>query len=114
MKLIDSEYWPIIALAFTTIIGPIITYWLQAGRIEKLRVGLEESSLQLSRNAQLIDMFTSLNRGLAEYWAKHENYTELLNTGDRPDNPKSHNLRLKWQEMQVKKEEIVQIRNIIF
>jgi hypothetical protein len=113
MTLIDSEHLPILVLVFTTIIGPVIAYWMQEGRIAILKVGLEKSSLQLEKNAQIIRMFSSLNTSLSEYWVMQEELMKLPPSGPGTSYAALMTRQQKTQEMDVKVEEIVQIRIII-
>lgn len=112
MTLIDSDYWPIILLIITNIIGPIVTYRFQEGRIANLKLGLDKSSLQMEKDKHIIDMFASLNKSLSEYWVMREDSMNLFNARSARDGLDIHCQR-KLQELHVKGEEILQIRIIL-
>jgi hypothetical protein len=62
----DSNVWTVIALAVTSLLGPIVVWSVSSGRIESVKLQLERSKLELEQGKQLAEFQEKLIKALEE------------------------------------------------
>ena len=110
MKLKESNIWLVLSLLVTTIVGPVIVWNLQQGKIEALKVELEREDLALKKNQQLVEMYARLGKLLTTQREYYDAYTELAQKGHSAG---SFELQRKRLQMSEKYEEIEETKKII-
>ncbi len=110
MKLKDSNIWAIGVLLITTIIGPIAVWNFQQGKIETLKIQIEEERLQLEKNKQVVEMHEKLSKLLAEQRIYYDEYTALVQKGHTRG---SFELQRRRLQMEEKDQEIENVKAII-
>ncbi len=104
MQLQDTNVWLIISLLMTTIVGPIVVWRFQQGRIERLKLRLEEEKLQIDKNNQVVEMFEKLSKLLAEQRQLYDSFTALVQKGHTVG---SFDFQQKLQQMDEKDQDKV-------
>ncbi len=107
MQLQDTNVWLIISLLMTTIVGPIVVWRFQQGRIERLKLRLEEEKLQIDKNNQVVEMLEKLSKLLAEQRQLYDSFTALVQKGHTVG---SFDLQQKLQQMDEKDQEIENVK----
>ena len=110
MNLKDSNIWLVISLLVSTIVGPVIAWNLQQGKIESLKVELESEDLELKKNQQLVEMYARLSKLLTAQREYYDAFTELAQKGHSAG---SFDLQRKRLQMSEKYEEIEETKKII-
>jgi hypothetical protein len=110
ISLKDSNIWAIVVLIVTTIIGPIIVWNFQQGKIENLKINIESEKLQLEKNKQLVEMLEKLDSLLGQQRIYYDEYTNLVQSGHKKG---SFDLQRKKLQMEEKYQEIENIKKII-
>jgi hypothetical protein len=91
-----SNIWPLLTLLVTNILGPIIVWKFQQGRIDK--------------DKHQVEMFEKLTKLLTEYGQLYYEYAVLVQRGDTVE---SFELQDKRRQMEAKNQEVENIKQII-
>ncbi len=90
--------------------GDLTVWRFQQGRIERLKLRLEEEKLQIDKNNQVVEMFEKLSKLLAEQRQLYDSFTALVQKGHTVG---SFDFQQKLQQMDEKDQEIENVKKII-
>lgn len=111
MKLQQNNLWIVLSLLFTTIIGPVVVWNLQQGKIENLKIEIEKEKLQIEKNDKTVQMYEKLSKLLSDQRQNYDKYTDLVHKGHAAGG--SFDLQRVRLQMEEKDQEIETVKKII-